>query len=97
VVDPDGTWLDPHHAAALSLRVEPDALLTAVAERLEAGGSAAPTPWLTTWRNAEHAARTTVDAALDGWDQPFEGELPAMSSPRSPKEPRWWWRRACRS
>jgi 2-succinyl-5-enolpyruvyl-6-hydroxy-3-cyclohexene-1-carboxylate synthase len=76
MVDPDGAWLDPHHGAAASLRVDADALLAAVAERLEAiDPDPEPTAWLTTWLGAERAARGALDALLDRWETPFEGRV----------------------
>ena len=73
VVDPDRAWLDPQHAAAELVAVEDDALLAAVADRLE---PASPqSPWLEGWLSAERTARAALDELLDGWEEPFEGRV----------------------
>lgn len=68
LVDPDGVWLDPQRAAA---------------ERVPAlrdlGGGRNPTPtatgWVDAWCRAEATARHSLDAFLDGEDEPFEGRV----------------------
>jgi 2-succinyl-5-enolpyruvyl-6-hydroxy-3-cyclohexene-1-carboxylate synthase len=45
-------------------------------ERLWAGRTdAAPDEWTAGWRAADDVARRTIDAALDGWDEPFEPRI----------------------
>ncbi|MGH9050924.1 MAG: 2-succinyl-5-enolpyruvyl-6-hydroxy-3-cyclohexene-1-carboxylic-acid synthase [Acidimicrobiia bacterium] len=73
LVDPDRTWLDPQHAAAEMLAVDDEALLAAVADRLDPAGR--QSSWLEAWRGAERAARAALDDLLDGWEEPFEGRV----------------------
>jgi 2-succinyl-5-enolpyruvyl-6-hydroxy-3-cyclohexene-1-carboxylate synthase len=73
VVDPDRSWLDPRHAAGELLAVDGDALLNAVADRLDV--PARPSPWLDDWLGTERAARAALDDLLDGWEEPFEGRV----------------------
>ena len=69
LVDPDGAWLDPRHAAAERLAVDADALLDAVTARLRAGGhdhgggGHGGGGWIGSWAAAERAARAALDAA----------------------------------
>ncbi|HEY3240112.1 MAG TPA: 2-succinyl-5-enolpyruvyl-6-hydroxy-3-cyclohexene-1-carboxylic-acid synthase [Acidimicrobiia bacterium] len=83
VLDPDAAWLDPGHSAAWRLVADPALVLDGLAERL-AGTSpdAASGPdespylsWAGSWRKAESAARTALDAFLDADDAPFEGRV----------------------
>jgi 2-succinyl-5-enolpyruvyl-6-hydroxy-3-cyclohexene-1-carboxylate synthase len=81
LVDPDGAWLDPRHAAAERLAVDADALLDAVTARLRAGGhdhgggGHGGGGWIGSWAAAERAARAALDAACDAWAEPFEGAV----------------------
>ena len=72
LVDPDGAWLDPQRAAAERVRALPDleALTAAPPARASAG-----TDWSASWQSAEALARRTLDAFLDGDDEPFEGRV----------------------
>ena len=73
VVDPDGAWIDPERAAAELLRAHPGLTAGALAERLTAGGPPARTgAWLASWRQAEVAARSAIDAVLDAEATPSE-------------------------
>jgi 2-succinyl-5-enolpyruvyl-6-hydroxy-3-cyclohexene-1-carboxylate synthase len=60
---------DPTHAAALRLRSDPDLLAGPV---LGSGVVAAPANWLPLWEDADARARGAIDAAMDGWIEPFE-------------------------
>ena len=62
LVDPDGAWLDPQHAAVERVRADPNAFLTALATEI-----ADPTrgAWLAEWREGEQRARRALDAVLD--------------------------------
>jgi 2-succinyl-5-enolpyruvyl-6-hydroxy-3-cyclohexene-1-carboxylate synthase len=72
LVDPDGAWLDPIRAAAERIVADPSALLDAVSGR----GPARPQSfWLTSWLQAEGAARRGIDLLLDSWAEPFEGRV----------------------
>lgn len=72
LVDPDGAWLDPHRAAADRLAVDAEALLSAVAKRLDGARTSA---WLDAWLGAERTARTAIDALLDRDDEPFDARV----------------------
>ena len=72
LVDPDGAWLDPNRATAERVVADPSALLDAVSAR----GPARPQSfWLTSWLQAEAAARREIDRLLDSWVEPFEGRI----------------------
>jgi 2-succinyl-5-enolpyruvyl-6-hydroxy-3-cyclohexene-1-carboxylate synthase len=77
VVDPDGAWLDPRHAASERVVVEADALLDALAGALERerAGDVGQSPWLTSWLDAERAARAAMDRMLDDARAPYEGVI----------------------
>jgi 2-succinyl-5-enolpyruvyl-6-hydroxy-3-cyclohexene-1-carboxylate synthase len=64
---------DPEHRARWKLRADPDALAESLFPRLPA--ASAPTPLAETWSRADAAARATIDALLDSWDEPFEGRV----------------------
>jgi 2-succinyl-5-enolpyruvyl-6-hydroxy-3-cyclohexene-1-carboxylate synthase len=72
LVDPDGAWLDPQRAAAERIVADPTALLDAV---VAGGGARAQSFWLTSWQQAEAAARQGIDRLLDAWPEPFEGRV----------------------
>jgi 2-succinyl-5-enolpyruvyl-6-hydroxy-3-cyclohexene-1-carboxylate synthase len=73
LVDPGGAWLDPHRAASRRVVASPDALLSAVAERVCWRG--ADNRWLARWAALEATARDAVDSLLNSWDEPFEGRV----------------------
>jgi 2-succinyl-5-enolpyruvyl-6-hydroxy-3-cyclohexene-1-carboxylate synthase len=73
VVDPDDAWLDPRRGATARLVADPEPLLAAVMDVLDAGP--ASDPWLEGWRAAEATARAALDELLDGWVEPFEGRV----------------------
>jgi len=64
LVDPDGSWLDPQHAAAERFAVDAEPLLAAVALAL-GDSSLEPGPWPADWLAAEHSARAAIDMTLD--------------------------------
>ena len=70
LVDPDGAWLDPRHAAAERLAVDAEALLDAVTARLRAGGhdhgggGHGGGGWIGSWAAAERAARAALDCRV---------------------------------
>ncbi len=72
LVDPDGSWLDPHRGALVRVVAEPGALLAAIAGGL---GDAAPSPWLTEWLEADASARAAIDGVLDADDEPSEARV----------------------
>src|SRR5256884_7785467 len=72
LVDPDGAWLDPGRGAAERLAVDPEPLLTALADALEPVAERDPA-WLRSWQAAERAARAALDDLLDGSETLFEG------------------------
>lgn len=72
LVDPDGAWLDPQRAATDRLAVDAEALLGAVAKRLDVARSSV---WLDAWLGAERTARAAIDTLLDRDDDPFDGRV----------------------
>jgi len=72
VVDPDGAWLDPLRTSTERIVADPSALLDAVSLR---GQGRPPSFWMSSWRQAETAARTGMDRLLDGWPELFEGRV----------------------
>jgi 2-succinyl-5-enolpyruvyl-6-hydroxy-3-cyclohexene-1-carboxylate synthase len=72
LVDPDRSWLDPHRGASERIVADADALLAAVADRLEAYGRPSPSSWLEAWLEAEATARAEIDAWLEHNDVPSE-------------------------
>ena len=75
LVDPDGDWLDPRHAAGSRIAVDGEALLAAVAAQLEADHHDPGGGWIGSWASAERAARTAIDSLVDTWPEPFEGRI----------------------
>jgi 2-succinyl-5-enolpyruvyl-6-hydroxy-3-cyclohexene-1-carboxylate synthase len=73
LVDRDGIWLDPSHTATTREHADPEALLDAVADLLEA--APASRAWLDRWLDAERLARHAIDEACDGSGDPFEGRI----------------------
>ncbi len=72
LVDPHRAWRDPHRAARHVLDVEPEPLLSMLADRTRMTGGE---PWLDRWLDAESVARGALDAHLDASDDPFEGRV----------------------
>ena len=72
LVDPAGGWLDPGRTASLRLVADPSSLLAATAAALTGprGGD-----WLAGWLEAERLARGAIDGLIDGWPEPFEGQV----------------------
>jgi 2-succinyl-5-enolpyruvyl-6-hydroxy-3-cyclohexene-1-carboxylate synthase len=72
LVDPAGGWLDPGRTASLRLVADPSSLLAATAAALTGplGGD-----WLPGWLEAERLARAAIDGLIDGWPEPFEGQV----------------------
>jgi 2-succinyl-5-enolpyruvyl-6-hydroxy-3-cyclohexene-1-carboxylate synthase len=75
LIDPDGDWLDPRHAACERIAVDAGALLDAVAARLTADRHDPGGGWIGSWESAESAARAAIDATIDSWPEPFEGRV----------------------
>jgi 2-succinyl-5-enolpyruvyl-6-hydroxy-3-cyclohexene-1-carboxylate synthase len=72
LVDPDGAWLDPQHAASGRMVADPELLLGALADAVDV---MVDEEWVRTWADADVAARAEIDALIDGWDSPFEGRI----------------------
>ena len=72
LVDPAGSWLDPHRSASLRLTCDPTLLLQAAAESV--AGASDPA-WLERWRAADDTARACIDDLVDSWPTPFEGRV----------------------
>jgi 2-succinyl-5-enolpyruvyl-6-hydroxy-3-cyclohexene-1-carboxylate synthase len=47
-------------------------LVDAIEDRWRGRTDPAPPAWLEAWRAADTRAREAIDAAMDGWDEPFE-------------------------
>jgi 2-succinyl-5-enolpyruvyl-6-hydroxy-3-cyclohexene-1-carboxylate synthase len=73
LVDPDGAWLDPHHAVSGRMLADAEPLLDALASRLT--GVALDSEWREVWYDADASARAAIDGLIDGWDEPFEGRI----------------------
>jgi 2-succinyl-5-enolpyruvyl-6-hydroxy-3-cyclohexene-1-carboxylate synthase len=73
LVDPDGAWLDPHHAVSGRMSADADPLLDALASAL--AGTTIDDEWREAWAEADASARATIDALIDGWNEPFEGRI----------------------
>lgn len=71
-VDPIGASLDPNRADEQLIAADPDVLLRAVTERLEAPGAST---WRDGWTGTDRVARRALDAFLDEQDAPFEGRI----------------------
>jgi 2-succinyl-5-enolpyruvyl-6-hydroxy-3-cyclohexene-1-carboxylate synthase len=72
LIDPDGAWLDPQHAASGRMVADPELLLGALADAVDV---LVDDEWVRAWRDADDAARGAVDTLVDGWDEPFEGRI----------------------
>jgi 2-succinyl-5-enolpyruvyl-6-hydroxy-3-cyclohexene-1-carboxylate synthase len=72
LVDPDGAWLDPHHAVSGRMVADPELLLGALADAVDV---MVDEEWLRTWHDTDAAARNAIDSRLDSWDEPFEGRI----------------------
>jgi 2-succinyl-5-enolpyruvyl-6-hydroxy-3-cyclohexene-1-carboxylate synthase len=73
LVDPDGAWLDPHHAASGRMLTDAEPLLAALTSALT--GAALENEWRQAWYDADASARAAIDDLIDGWDEPFEGRI----------------------
>jgi 2-succinyl-5-enolpyruvyl-6-hydroxy-3-cyclohexene-1-carboxylate synthase len=73
LVDPDGSWLDPHHAASGRMLADAEPLLDALTSALT--GAAVEGGWREAWDDADASARAAIDGLIDGWDEPFEGRI----------------------
>ncbi|HEY7107434.1 MAG TPA: 2-succinyl-5-enolpyruvyl-6-hydroxy-3-cyclohexene-1-carboxylic-acid synthase [Acidimicrobiia bacterium] len=73
LVDPDGQWLDPHHAVSGRMLADAEPLLAALVPDVR--GMPRDEDWGRSWRAAEATARRAIDELLDGWDEPFEGRI----------------------
>ena len=72
LVDPDGAWLDPLHAASGRMVADPELLLGALADAVDV---IVDEDWVQTWRGSDTTARATIDQLVDGWTVPFEGRI----------------------
>jgi 2-succinyl-5-enolpyruvyl-6-hydroxy-3-cyclohexene-1-carboxylate synthase len=73
LVDPDGAWLDPAHAASGRMLADAEPLLAALASQLSE--TTADASWSDAWRAADVSARAAIDGLVDGWNDPFEGRV----------------------
>ncbi|MFI5048135.1 MAG: 2-succinyl-5-enolpyruvyl-6-hydroxy-3-cyclohexene-1-carboxylic-acid synthase [Acidimicrobiia bacterium] len=72
LVDPDGAWLDPQHAAGGRMEADAELLLSTLADAIDVMVDDA---WVGAWRDAEVTARAAIDGLIDTWDEPFEGRV----------------------
>jgi 2-succinyl-5-enolpyruvyl-6-hydroxy-3-cyclohexene-1-carboxylate synthase len=73
LVDPDGAWLDPHHAVSGRMLADAEPLLDSLASVL--AGTTVAGEWREAWQHADASARAAIDGLIDGWDEPFEGRI----------------------
>ena len=73
LVDPDGAWLDPDARRERSDgQADPELAARALADAIDV--TASTTDWVTTLaRRRRLRLARSIDAPLDGWDEPFEG------------------------
>jgi 2-succinyl-5-enolpyruvyl-6-hydroxy-3-cyclohexene-1-carboxylate synthase len=72
LVDPDGAWLDPHHAVSGRMVADPELLLGALADAVDV---MVDEEWVRAWNDADVTARRAIDTLVEGWDDPFEGRI----------------------
>jgi 2-succinyl-5-enolpyruvyl-6-hydroxy-3-cyclohexene-1-carboxylate synthase len=75
LIDPDGVWLDPHHASAERYAADAELLLDAVAGGLERSRAGPVSAWLGEWLGAEQLARRAIDEVLDAPGATSEGRV----------------------
>ncbi|HET9672687.1 MAG TPA: thiamine pyrophosphate-dependent enzyme, partial [Actinomycetota bacterium] len=68
---PSAQLLPGGPAIALTGRRPPEEVEARWAARVDG----APADWTAAWRGADAVARATLDATLDGWDEPFEPRI----------------------
>ena len=71
VIDPKGGWNEPTRRAAAMVRVDPAALASGLAERVERGSS----EWASRWTEAEWKAQSALVEALAGLSEVTEPGL----------------------
>lgn len=79
LVDPDGDWLDPDHAATLLLAVDPAPLCEALTPRV----TACDPTWAAAWRAADLHARARAEALCDGWWEGAVARVVAAALPET--------------
>lgn len=72
VVDPDRLVADPMRRASWTIEADAEILASQARDRLHERPSAG---WLEGWLEADAIARASVDALIDGWDDPYEGRI----------------------
>jgi 2-succinyl-5-enolpyruvyl-6-hydroxy-3-cyclohexene-1-carboxylate synthase len=72
IVDPDDLVADPHARAERRFAMNAGQLAHRAIPRFP--GTPRPA-WLTEWVEADERARNAVDAAVDAWDEPYEGRI----------------------
>jgi 2-succinyl-5-enolpyruvyl-6-hydroxy-3-cyclohexene-1-carboxylate synthase len=73
VVDPDGAWLDPLHAASARVLADAEPLLAALTPAVS--DMTVDEGWCASWADADTTARGAIDALVDEWREPFEGRV----------------------
>jgi 2-succinyl-5-enolpyruvyl-6-hydroxy-3-cyclohexene-1-carboxylate synthase len=69
LVDADGAWLDPERSLTRVVAADPALVAGTLVKALPPRGTS---PWLASWRAAEHRARAALDALLDAEPEPSE-------------------------
>lgn len=72
IVEQEGAPASAGRRAWRTVEAEPSALARALPRAITPRGE---TSWLRSWSEADTAARAALDAALDSWDEPFEGRV----------------------
>ncbi len=79
VIEPGGSWLDPSRSATLHVSADPSEVAARLSLLFARGGfrtaKPVPTPWLSSWLDAERRARKTIDTLLDADEVLFDGRV----------------------
>ncbi len=77
VIDEHGGWEEPTQLASELIHADPAALCQGLLNALEqAGGKLSVSQeWITIWQDADRVTQQTVQAAIQGFDELFEGRV----------------------
>ncbi len=75
IVDASDHNFDPLHGPTQHLRLSLETLSTLITTQIAPATAYAPTAYCLSWTEAEHRARTEIDATLAALSNPFEGKV----------------------